>query len=137
MAANGAFEALRHNSYRDRREPRFDEHDNMDQQPQQQQHNEHRRHGEGGVPTRTTCTQPLPLVVPDQAPRQSPGPVKRFAAPFLAVLGHYAVGVCTFSVMAAANVPGGGDVSQLIWSAAENTGPIALAIALAAGCWWV
>jgi hypothetical protein len=33
--------------------------------------------------------------------------------------------------------PGGGDVSQLIWSAAENTGPIALAIALAAGCWWV
>ncbi|MGK6308219.1 hypothetical protein [Variovorax sp. DT-64] len=107
----------------------------MDQHPLQQR-NEHRRHGEGGVSTRTMCTQPLPLLVPDQAPRPAPGPVRRFATPFLAVLGHYAVGVCTFSVMAAANVPGG-DVSQLIWSAAENTGPIALAVALAAGCWWV
>ena len=110
----------------------------MDQKPFQQRH-EDRRPGKGGAPTRAMCTQPLPLPLlsSTRAQRPAPGRGRRFAIPFLAVLGHYALGVCTFSVMAAANVPGGGDVSQLIWSAAENTGPIALAIALAAGCWWV
>lgn len=85
------------------------------------------------------CTQPLPLPQPTsvRAPRQTPGPVRRFAIPFLAVMGYYALGVCTFSVMAAANVPGGGDVPQVIWRAVENTSLIALAAALAAGRWWV
>jgi hypothetical protein len=39
--------------------------------------------------------------------------------------------------MAAANVPGGGDVTEMIWHAAESTGLIGLAAALAVGCWWV
>lgn len=108
----------------------------MDQQPLQQRH-EDRRHGKSGVPTRTMCTQPLPLLMPAWAPQPAPGPGRRFAIPFLAVLGYYALGVCTFAVMAAANTPGGGDVSQLIWYAAQNTSPIALAAALAAGRWWV
>jgi len=110
----------------------------MDQQPFQQRH-EDRRHGKGGVPTRAMCTQPLPLPLPRSAgvARPAPGPWRRFAIPFLAVLGHYALGVCTFSVMAAANVPGGGDVPQMAWHAVENTSLIALAVALAAGCWWV
>jgi hypothetical protein len=110
----------------------------MDQQPFQRRH-EDRRHGNGGVPTRTLCTQPLPLplLVSARAPRPAPSLARRFAIPFFAVLGHYALGVCTFSVMAAGNVPGGGDVPRLIWYAVENTGLIALAVALAAGCWWV
>ena len=80
-------------------------------------------------------TQPLPLLTPADRVRVR---VKRFAAlPFLAVLGHYALGLCTFGVMAAGNVPGGGDVPLMVWHAAENTGPIALVVALAAGRWWV
>jgi hypothetical protein len=114
--------------------PRLHKQNNMDQQSLQQRH-EDRRHGNGGAPTRTMCTQPLPLLVPRWAPRPAPGPVRRFAIPFLAVLGYYALGVCTFSVMAAGNVPG--DVPRMIWHAAENTSLIALAAALAAGCWWV
>ena len=107
----------------------------MDQQPLQQRH-EDRRHGKSGVPTRTMCTQPLPLTSV-WAQRPTPGPVRRFAIRFLTVLGYYALGVCTFSVMAAGNVPGGGDVPQVIWNAIQNTGLLALAAALAAGCWWV
>ncbi|VTU39285.1 hypothetical protein H6CHR_05437 [Variovorax sp. PBL-H6] len=110
----------------------------MDQQPLQQPH-QHRRYGKGGVPTRTMCTQPLPLplLMSTRAPRPAPSLARRFAIPFFAVLGHYALGVCTFAVMAAGNVPGGGDVPQLIWHAVENTSVIALAVALAAACWWV
>ena len=114
----------------------------MDQQSFQQRP-EDRRHGNGGVPTRAMCTQPLPLPLPlpllraARAPRPVPGPVRRFAIRFLTVLGYYALGVCTFSVMAAGNVPGGGDVPQVIWNAIQNTSLIALAAALAAGCWWV
>jgi hypothetical protein len=109
----------------------------MDQQPSQQRQD--RRHGNGGAPTRTMCTQPLPLpqLRSARAPRPAPGPGRRFAIAFLTVLGHYALGVCTFSVMAAANVPGGGDVPQMVWHAVENTSLIAVAVALAAGCWWV
>ncbi len=112
----------------------------MDQQRFQQRH-EDRRHGKGGVPTRAVCTQPLPLPLPQLnsagVSRPAPGPVRRFGVPFLAVLAYYGLGVCTFSVMAAGNVPGGGDVSQMVWSAVENTSLLALAAALAAGCWWV
>ena len=80
-------------------------------------------------------TQPLPLLTPADRVRLR---VKRFSAlPFLAVLGYYALGLCTFGVMAAANVPGGGDVPLMVWHAAENTSPIALVAALAAGRWWV
>src|SRR5690349_6766080 len=103
----------------------------MDQQPRQ--HHEDRRHGKSGVPTRIMCTQPLPLRMRDPAPRRAAGRVRRFAVSFVAVLGYYALGVGTFSVMAAGNVPGGGDVSQLISCAIENTSLIALAVALAAG----
>ncbi|OUM03822.1 hypothetical protein [Variovorax sp. JS1663] len=78
-------------------------------------------------------TQPLPLAYP-----AAPHRTKRFAAlPFLTVLGYYALGVCTFSIMAAGNVPGGGDVSWMAWHAIETTGPVALVLALAAGRWWV
>ncbi|WP_162583291.1 hypothetical protein [Variovorax sp. PBS-H4] len=70
-------------------------------------------------------------------PRRAIGPVRRFATPFLAVLAYYALGVCTFSVMAASNIPGGGNVAQLIWQAVDHTSLLAVAAALAAGCWWV
>ena len=107
----------------------------MDQQPLQQSHHD-RRHGDGGVPTRTMRTQPLPLL-PAAAWRPARNRLMRFAVPFLAVLGYYALGVGVFAVMAAGNVPGGGDVPQLAWYATETTSPVALAIALAAGRWWV
>jgi hypothetical protein len=107
----------------------------MDQQPLQQSYPD-RRHGDGGVPTRSMRTQPLALV-PAAAWRPARSRLTRFAVPFLAVLGYYALGVATFAVMAAGNVPGGGDVPQLAWYATEITSPIALAIALAAGRWWV
>lgn len=138
IPARGAFEAfdIAGRGERDRRDPRLHEQHNMDQQPLQQR-DEDRRHGDGGAPTRIMRTQPMPLRMPAWAPPRAPGPVRRFAIRFLAVLGYYALGVCTFSVMAAGNVPGGGDVSQLIWRATENTGLIALAAALAAGCWRV
>ena len=68
--------------------------------------------------------------------RQARSPMMNFALPFLAVLGYYALGTCTFSVMAAANVPGGGNVTAIAWSAFQNTNLLALAAALAAGRWW-
>ena len=118
---------------RDRRD--FQEHNDMDQQPLQQSYPD-RRHGDGGVPTCTMRTQPLPLMsAAARVPARSR--LTRFAVPFLAVFAYYALGVCTFAVMAAGNVPGGGDVRQLAWYATEITSPIALAIALAAGRWWV
>ena len=62
----------------------------------------------------------------------------RFAAlPCLAVLGHYAIGICTFSIMAAADLPDGDGLALLAWDALRNTGAAALAAALAAGRWWV
>lgn len=64
-------------------------------------------------------------------------PLRTFAVPFLTVLGCYALGVFTFSVMAAANVPGGGDVAEVAWQALKTTNLFALAAALAAGRWWV
>jgi hypothetical protein len=96
----------------------------------------HRRPPDAVVLARAAMrTQPLPLLTPHDRLRVR---VKRFAAlPFLAVLGYYALGLCTFGVMAAGNVPGGGDVPLMVWQAAENTGPIALVVALAAGRWWV
>jgi hypothetical protein len=78
---------------------------------------------------------PLPSAAAAQ--RKARGPVMGFAVPFLAVMGHYALGICTFALMAASSVPGGGEVSQFVWCAAESTGPLALAAALAAGRWWV
>lgn len=109
----------------------------MDPQQSTPPRSMHERHrSEAGDPTSGMRTQPLPLTL--GAPRHAPdGPFLRFALPFLAVLGYYALGICTFAVMAAGNVPGGGDVPQLAWYATETTSPIALAIALAAGRWWV
>jgi hypothetical protein len=106
----------------------------MDQQPQQSFPD--RRHGDGGIPTCTMRTQPMPLA---SAARRRPARSRltRFAVPFLAVFAYYALGVCTFAVMAAGSVPGGGDVPQLAWYATQVTSPIALAVALAAGRWWV
>ena len=72
-----------------------------------------------------------------QLRREALAPLRGFAVPFLTVLGYYAVGIFTFSVMAAANVPGGGDVAELAWQAIKNTNLLALAAALAAGRWWV
>jgi hypothetical protein len=95
-----------------------------------------RREGTGVSPG-LMLTEPLPLVLPGARRRPPRSGMRRFAVPFLAVMGHYAVGVFTFSVMAAANVPGGGSVAALLWCAVENTSPLALAAALAAGCWWV
>jgi len=107
----------------------------MDQQPLQQNYQD-RRLGDGGVSIRTMRTQPLPLM-PAAPWYPARNRLMRFAVPFLAVLGYYALGVGVFAVMAAGNVPGGGDVPQLAWYATETTSPIALAIALAAGRWWV
>ncbi|MBT2321821.1 hypothetical protein J7E62_05535 [Variovorax paradoxus] len=81
-------------------------------------------------------TEPLPLI-PYEMRREPRRGIMRFAVPFLAVMGYYAIGVCTFSVMAAASAPGGGELGQFLWSAGESTSPLALAAALAAARWWV
>lgn len=60
---------------------------------------------------------------------------KRFAGPFLAVMGYYAIAVGTFAVMAASSGPDG-DVPSYVRCAMENTGPLALLAAFAAGRWW-
>jgi hypothetical protein len=72
-----------------------------------------------------------------QLQRTARGPMRGFAVPFLAVMGHYALGICTFAVMAAASVPGGGSVTEIAWHAIQGTSLLALAAALAAGRWWV
>jgi hypothetical protein len=104
---------------------------------QQLQHSyfEKRERPAGG----TAALQRAEVTLPSSAAaqRKARGPVMGFAVPFLAVMGHYALGICTFALMAASSVPGGGEVSQFIWCAAESTGPFALAAALAAGRWWV
>lgn len=88
--------------------------------------------------SRTAALQHAEAPLPSAAAqRQARSPVMGFAVPFLAVMGHYALGICTFALMAASSVPGGGEVSQFVWCAAESTGPLALAAALAAGRWWV
>jgi hypothetical protein len=62
--------------------------------------------------------------------------MRGFARPFLAVIGCYALGLATFSIMAASGVPGGGDPSDFARYAAERTSLIALLAAVAAGRWW-
>ena len=107
---------------------------NPEQQLQQQRHFEMRERSAKATAARPADVPPPSLAA---AERKARGPVMGFAVPFLAVLGYYAIGICTFALMAASSVPGGGDVSQLAWSAAESTSPLALAAALAAGRWWV
>jgi len=94
-------------------------------------------HQRPGKPTSDMRTQPLPLAHPAASRRRERSRMKRFAIPFLTVIGYYAIGIFTFSVMAAANVPGGGSVLQFAWQAVESTSLIALVVALAAGRWWV
>ena len=60
----------------------------------------------------------------------------RFAVPFMAVIGHYLVGVVTFAVMTSSSAPNVGDLSFFLAYAVERTIPFALIAALAAGCCW-
>ncbi|WP_077003238.1 hypothetical protein [Variovorax sp. KK3] len=91
------------------------------------------RPSEGSEPARAAMrTEPLPLT-PYGLRRRA----KRFATrPFLGVLGYYALGMGSFAAMAAVNLPGSA-VSVMVWQAAMVTAPVALAMALAAGRWWV
>ncbi|MBT2300729.1 hypothetical protein J7E70_09660 [Variovorax paradoxus] len=105
------------------------------EQQLQQLHFEMRERSAKGTAAKQYAEVPLPSLAAVQ--RKARGPVMGFAVPFLAVMGYYAIGICTFALMAASSVPGGGEVSQLAWCAAESTSPLALAAALAAGRWWV
>jgi len=105
------------------------------EQQLQHGHFEMRERPAKGTAAKQHAEVPLPSLAAAQ--RKARGPVMGFAVPFLAVMGYYALGICTFALMAASSVPGGGEVSQLAWCATESTSPLALAAALAAGRWWV
>jgi hypothetical protein len=78
--------------------------------------------------------QQAPRTLPDTR-RAARIPTKRFAGPFLAVMGYYAIAVGTFAAMAATSVPDG-DAPFYVRCAIEATGVPALLGAFAAGRWW-
>ncbi|WP_162569220.1 hypothetical protein [Variovorax sp. SRS16] len=77
---------------------------------------------------------PLQNELKDAASRTMRGPLKIFSAPFLTVCAYYAIGVGSFSVMAAENAP---DIGLFVCYAIDHTGFFAVAAASIAGFWSV